>query len=189
MPLLRSSKFGGTAAGAGITAAGAGTAAGMAAGAGTVAGAGTEAGAGVAASGVTGTLMLAAVGIGNTTRRSLKARNARALRVTLGATTPGHADSQLHHASQPRSRLATERQTTVFTVRQRAAVTLGSRLRRPTIYSSAISRRFSEVSVAFTATRPVSSMSTLSSSRRCRSLTQNLAPEAHGFAPLRSAGR
>ena len=41
------------------------------------------------------------------------------------------------------------RQTIVFTVRQRAAVTLGSRLRRPTIYSSAISRRFSEVSVAF----------------------------------------
>ncbi len=38
------------------------------------------------------------------------------------------------------------RQTIVFTTRQRAAVALGSKLRRPTIYSSAISRRFSEVS-------------------------------------------
>jgi hypothetical protein len=38
------------------------------------------------------------------------------------------------------------RQTIVFTARQRAALTLGSKLRRPTIYSSAISRRFSEVS-------------------------------------------
>ena len=48
----------------------------------------------------------------------------------------------------------------MFTVRQRAAVAgCASRLTRPTIYSSAISRRFSEVSVAFTATRSVPSIS------------------------------
>ena len=81
MPLLRSSKFGGGGA--------AGTAAGAAA-----AGAGATAAApaiaavpGPAAGGATGTLIVAAVG--NTARRSPKARSAnKALRVTFGATTP-----------------------------------------------------------------------------------------------------
>jgi hypothetical protein len=88
MPLLRSSKFGGAGA-AGAAAAGAGTAAGAAAaGAGaTAAGAGTAAMAGAATGGATGTLIVAAVG--NTARRSPKARSAsKALRVTFGATTP-----------------------------------------------------------------------------------------------------
>ena len=83
LTLLRSSKFGGAAA----------------AGAGTTAGAGAAAMAG----GATGTLMLAAVG--NTARRSPKARNAgQALRVTLGATTLGRSGN-LGDRAWPGSRL------------------------------------------------------------------------------------